>query len=207
MYLYNSAVEQVISTVDEYHAVVGLLQNSCDVGTTFLSSATGAITDTANNGGVLRCTDAGHGLSTGQYLTVVGMADAAHNGITRVTVIDVDTFDCDNIVYNSDSDTGNWLRGTSITIDDGYQNTVAVDFSASITSVGNLKNYKFEIFKNIVEQNEYVAERKIGTASDLGTVSAGGVVSLVPGDTIWWAVMNTVDAVNYVIKHCNVHFH
>lgn len=207
LFLYDSAVEQVISTTDLYHAVIGMGPNSCTEGVTYITSLSGAITSTANNGGVLRVTDATHGLDTGNFVTLVGMGDALHNGVTAVTVIDPNTFDCDDIVYNSDADTGIWHRGDGIVIDAKHDNRVGIDWSASFTSDGNLKNYQLECFQNTTELNEFVGERKVGTGGDLGNASAGGIVDLVAGDVLWFAIKCTNDTTTATIKHCNVHLH
>jgi hypothetical protein len=206
MYLYDASAVQTINAVNQYHGVIGFSEGSCTDGTTFLASSTGAITNTANNGGVLRCTDATHGLTTGQYVTLNGMGDSAHVGTTRVTVIDTDTFDCDNITYNSAADTGSWQRGSSITVNTGYQGNYDVSLTTSYLSAGALKDYKFEIVKNATHIDEIAFERKIGTASDLGSASAGGILSLAAGDTVWIVIEGTSDTTNATLVHANMHF-
>ena len=205
MYVYDSAVATSIDAVDQYHAVqvfgTGTLLN----GITFTAGTNGAITDTADNGGTLRCTDASHGLATGQYVTLTGMGDAAHVGSTAVTVIDANTFDCDDISHNSDNDTGNWQRGASLTVDTGHGGDFHCVFSMSFTSAGNNKNYKFELVKNTTDLDEFAAEEKVQTANDLGNASAQGTVVLNGGDVLWLQVENTTDATNLTITHGNVH--
>jgi hypothetical protein len=205
MYVYDSAVAIVIHAVDQYHAVGGLGLDGCNSGITFLASASGNVTDTADNGGVLRCESVAHGLTTGNYLSLVGMGDGAHVGFTRVSVVDVDTFDCDNIVYSSSGDTGFWDRGSSLTVDQGKGGLYNVAFSASVLSAGNNKNYKFELMRDTTELNEFAAERRINVAGDLGSISAAGLVGLTGGDTVWLVVENTTDATNLTLKHANVH--
>lgn len=206
MYIYDSAIAIVINVVDEYHGVKGFSVGGANNGMTYLASATGAITNTADNGsGKLRCTDVAHGLLTGQYVTLTGMGDTAHNGVTRVTKIDADTFDCDDISFNSGADTGTWDRGSSLTVDTDKGGTYSVSFSCSLLSAGTNKTYKFECYKNTTPLDEFAAERKIAVASDLGNLASSGAVVLVPGDTIWLAVKNTIDATNLTIKHANVH--
>jgi len=206
MYIYDSALAQVINVVDEYHAITGLSAGSSLDGMTFLASATGAITNTADNGsGKLRCTDVAHGLTTGQYVTLTGMGDTAHNGVTKVTWMDADTFDCDNISHNSDADTGTWDRGSSLSIDTGSEGKYTIGFSASLLSAGNNKNYKFEIYKNTTPLDEFAAERRIAVANDLGNMASIGIANLVVGDVLWLAVANTTDTTDLTIKHANVH--
>lgn len=205
MYMYEATKTITINATDEYHGVEGFGAGTQISGTTFLASANGVITSTANNGGVLRCTDAGHGLTTGQYIALNGMGDALHVGTTRVTVIDASTFDCDDIAYNSAADTGFWQRGSSISIDSGFGGTYVITFSMSILSVANNKNYKFEMVKNTTDLDEFAAERKIAIQNDLGNMGASGIVSLAAGDVIWQKVENRTDSSNLVIEHANVH--
>lgn len=204
MYLYNATNTVTINTTNAYHAVTGLLEGSVDGAFTYLASSTGSITSTANNGGVLRCTDATHGLTTGQVVTLNGMGDAAHNGVTHVTVIDLNTFDCDDIAYSSAADTGSWQRGSSLTLNDGYGGHYNSDFSVTGNVGSANKNLKVEIYKNISAFDEFAVERAF-SITGYGNMSSGGVGFLVPGDIIWMAVENTTDTTDFVIRHANLH--
>lgn len=207
LFLYDSSVLQTISAANTYHAVTGMGENSCTEGVTYIDSLVGVVTSTADNGGILRCTDVGHGLDTGNYLTLVGMGNSSHDGVTRVTVVDLDTFDCDDISYSSSGDSGNWRRGSAIVISENYQNRLGLDWSASFTASSNNKNFQIECFKNTTELNEIVAERKVGTGGDLGNASSGGIVDVSSGDVVWFAIKNTTDTTDCTIKHCNLHIH
>jgi len=204
-YAYEAAEAIVINGANQYHGVSGLQQDGCNLGTTFLASATGAVTDTADNASILRCTSVAHGLATGQYLSLTGPGDAAHAGLTRVTVISVDLFDCDDIAYSSAEDTKTWTRGASIKIDVGRGGFFWVSFSTSLLSAGVNKNYKFEVAKNAVEQDTIVSERKISVSNDLGSMSSGGTIKLSSNDTVWMIVKNTTDSTNLTIEHMNLH--
>ncbi|MCP4568557.1 MAG: hypothetical protein GY841_13350, partial [FCB group bacterium] len=162
------------------------------------------ITDTDDNGGVLQCTDVAHGLTTGQYITLHGMADAAHDGETRVTVVSVDVFDCDDIAHNSDSDTGNWSRGSSLTVDSGGAGNYHISYSASVRAGDNGKRFKLEIVKNTTHLDEFATWRKIANGNDVGNLAASGIVTLVEGDTIWAHTKNTDDDADLIIDYANV---
>ena len=207
MYMYDATQTITIDAVDQYHAVIGFSTGSHMSGWTFTASSTGAITDTANNGGTLRCTDVAHGLTTGQYISLTGMGDAAHVGSTAVTVIGADTFDCDDITYNSDGDTGNWQRGSSLTADTNSDGHYYLSWAASIQSAANNKNFKFELVKNNTDLDEFAAERKMAIQDDLGSIASGGIVEVTAGDVIWLQVEGTTDATNLVIEHANVHLY
>lgn len=208
MFMYEAAQTITINAVNQYHAVYGFSEGvHTSAGVTFGAGATGSITDTADASTVLRCTSVGHGLTTGQYVTLTGMGDALHVGTSRVTVVDVDTFDCDDITYNSIDDTGFWSRGSSLTVQTGFGGFYQVTFSASIASFGINKDYKFEAIVNATSFDEIVIERKISTASDLGAISTSGPILLSGGDVLWMKVENTLDTSDLLIEHANMHMH
>jgi hypothetical protein len=204
MYVYNASQTITINTTNVYHAVIGLLEIAVNGAVTYKVSLVGAITNTADNGGVLRCTDVAHGLDDGDYVTLNGMGDAAHDGVTRITYIDADTFDCDDITYNSAADTGDWQRGTSLTINDGYGGIYDGAFSVTASSAVSNKNFKFEIYKNTTAFDEFAWERLFGNTG-WGVGASGGVGVLEAGDVLWMAVENTTDSQNVVIRHANFH--
>jgi hypothetical protein len=205
LFAYEASQLITIDGVNQYHAVIGLSEGSCNGGVTYTASATGSITDTEDNSGTLRCTDVGHGLTTGQYVTLTGMGDAAHAGITAVTVISVDVFDCDDIAYNSIDDTGTWSRGSSMTVNTGRGGMYLLTYSSSLLSAGINKNYRFELYKNTSPLDEFASERKIAVASDLGVIGASGLRILTGGDVVWMATKCTTDDSNLTIEHANVH--
>lgn len=204
MYLYDATLTLTIDAVDQYHAVQGLLEGSDVEGLTYLASSSGAITDTEDNSGTLRCTDVGHGLTTGQYVTLHGMGDAAHAGTTGVTVISADVFDCDDIAYNSIDDTGNWSRGSSLTVDNYHQGVYHIIYSASLLSAANNKNFKVEVCVNTTDQDEYASEEKLTLTTDIQNLGSGGIVHLSVGDVVWLKAKGTTDDTNLIIEHANV---
>ena len=206
MYMYEAAQTITINTKDVYHAVIGASAGSHEIGFTFLASATGEITDTENNGGVLRCTNKlpTHGLTTGQFITLNGMGDALHNGVTGVTVIDQNTFDCDDIAYNSIDDTGSWQRGSSLTIDAGYGGTYTGGYSITGKVASANKNFKAEVYAGTTAFDEFATERLFGNTG-FGVAASGGIGKLPAGSVLWVAVQNTTDTTNLVIEHMNLH--
>lgn len=204
MYMYEASELITINTANVYHAVTGFSAGSVNSAATFTASSTGAITDTENNGsGVLRCTDVGHGLTTGQFITINGMGDAAHNGITGVTVIDANTFDADDIAYNSDSDTGEWQRGSSLTIKSGFGGSFSGGFSITGAAASANKNFKFEVYGGTTPFDEFAVEALFPN-SNYNNVGSNGIGNLLAGTVLWIAVENTTDAANITIEHANL---
>ena len=149
----------------------------------------------------------GHGLTTGDYICTHGMADALHVGTTRVTVIGVDTFDCDDISYNGVDAGGNWSKGDSLTVDAGSDGTYIVSFATSCYSPdGNNKTFKIEMVKNTTDLDEFALERKFGIQTDVGAMGTSGIVALVAGDKVWMKVKNVdADTSDITFKHANLH--
>lgn len=204
MYMYEATELITINTTNVYHAVTGFSAGSVNSAATFTASATGSITDTADNGsGVLRCTDVGHGLTTGQFITLNGMGDAAHNGITEVTVIDADTFDAEDITYNSDNDTGEWQRGSSLTIKSGFGGSFNGGFSVTAAAAAANKNFKFEIYGGTTAFDEFAVEALFPN-SNYNNVGSSGIGNLPAGTVMWMAVKNTTDSGNITVEHANL---
>jgi len=72
--------------------------------------STGSITNwSSGTGGLARATDASHGLSTGDVITVTGAG--VYNGIRTVTVIDSNNFDLDDVIFGEASGgVGSWVK-------------------------------------------------------------------------------------------------
>jgi hypothetical protein len=135
------------------------------------------------------------------------MVDAAHVGTTKVTVIDVDTFDCDNITYNSAADTGAWSQGDYLQVSAGASGHWQIGWSASMSSPDAAnKTFKLECVKNITDIDEGATQRKFGIQNDVGVVaSASNIVELVAGDRIWMQVQNVeADTSNVSFLHAHL---
>lgn len=201
--MYEAAQGITIQAQNQYHMLYGFATDGCNNGITFTTSATGTITDTEDNGsGDLRCTDVAHGLTTGQYISLVGMGDAAHVGLTAVTVIGVDTYDCDDIAYNSDNDTGNWIRGSSLKIDQGHGGVYSVSFAVSLVAAGANQDLRFEISKNATMIDDIAVEDTFGTS--IVSAASGTNLKLVSGDVVTLLVNNTTSSTNLTISHANM---
>lgn len=193
----SGGAEFAIGTTNVWHAMSTL---STDIAseTTLYAGSTGAITDTADNGGVLRVTDVDHGLTTGDCITLVGMGDPVHDGVTSVTVINSSTFDADNITYNSINDTGTWHKGAYIQVN--KRGRYQLNWSFSMASAGNNKVFDFTAFKNCSVIPITTRDRKFGTAGDVGIGHGGGNFVLEKDDKIWFGFRNTTDATNITLS-------
>ncbi len=187
-----------IDTQNEWHAfstpATGLTSSNVDVD----QGSTGAITNTADNGGVLRCTDVDHGLVSGDFVTLTGMGDAAHDGVTQITVINADTFDCDDIAWSSNADTGTWHHGSHIV--PLRRGAYRVDYSFSVSSVAVNQVFDFVVFKNTSTVSGTQIQRKFSAGGDVGALAGTGVVFLEKDDHLFFAVRNTTGTGNVTIS-------
>ena len=170
---------------------------------TFVSGANGVITDTANNGGLLRITDVAHGRTTGDILSINGLATAAQNGITTITRIDDDTFDCQNISFATIDETGTWQMGAYLLAPTGAAGDYRIMFASTVISASANKTYTIQAMVNRVEDDGLFAEVRLASA-DVSAMAFGGIHTLAAADRIWVCVNRLTDGTNITLKHFNL---
>lgn len=191
-----------ITTVDDPVAVeLGASSHLADF--TFQAGANGTITDTANNSGTLRITDAAHGRVTGDILTINGLATAAQNGITAITRIDDNTFDCDDITFVTIDETGTWQMGSYLLVPTGGAGDYRAMFTASAVSASANKTYLLELGILATLQNDVLIERRF-SSGDIGALGFGGLITLADADRVWICITGITDATNLTLKHFNL---
>jgi hypothetical protein len=195
IFAHGNATATVINAVDELHLVT-IFSNGEMSGVSAVAGSTGAITDTGDSTGQLQITSNGHSLTSGEVVSITGLTTAAQNGLTRVTVVDVNTFDCDDISYATASETGAWQRGHQLKIATGNDGVYRVGFNATVTSAGDAKKYRWVVVKNITEKTNISVTRVGDTGASEGSISASGLVDLAAGDIISLAVEGNTDATN-----------
>ncbi len=206
MYLDGYGTPVAITTVGDPAALEGF-SSSHLVDFTFVASKNGVITDTANNGsGKLRITDVTHGLATGDIVTINGLATAAQNGVTTITKITNDVFDCDDISFATIDETGTWQMGSYLLTPTGGAGTYLALFFNSATPAGTNKTYLIQLCVNITSQVDAKAERKFG-AADIGSYPLGGFITLADGDRVWLSTTGLTDATEITYKHANLSIH
>lgn len=208
MYIYGGASTTFIDTVQRYHLARGFAQGTLNKWT-FDAGSYGSIIDTANNGsGKLRITTStDHTLTTGCIVSITGLATNSQNAVTRVTVINSTTFDCDDISYSSPDEVGTFNRGSSLIAGVGAAGVYHVCFSASVTSFGNNKKYNWEIIQNVTERDNISITRMIATGTDEGAVGASGLLTIAEGDIITLAVEGLTDTTDLTFINTNVNLH
>ena len=77
-------------------------------GTFYQQGSLISITAVADNGGILRCTSTAHGLPDGKVVVLSDFAEITYNSVARITKIDDDTFDVEEIIFVPGADSGNF---------------------------------------------------------------------------------------------------
>ncbi len=170
---------------------------------TFVGGANGAITDTANNSGTLRITDVAHGLTTGDIVTVNGLATASQNGLTTITRIDDDTFDCQNLSFATIDETGTWQMGAYLLTPTGGAGDYRIQMSSSVLSSSANKTFTMQGMVNRDEDDGLFAEVRLASA-DVSNMSFGGIHTLATADRIWICINGLTDGTNITLKHFNL---
>ncbi len=170
---------------------------------TFVAGANGVITDTANNGGLLRITDVAHGLVTGDIVSINGLATAAQNGITVITRIDDDTFDCVDISFATIDETGTWQMGAYLLTPTGGAGDYRIMFTSSVLSASANKTYTIQAMIGTSEDDGLFAEVRLASA-DVSEMAFGGIHTLAVADRLWVCINGLTDGTNITLKHFNL---
>ncbi len=170
---------------------------------TFVAGANGVITDTANNGGLLRITDVAHGLVTGDIVSINGLATAAQNDVTVITRIDDDTFDCQDITFVTIDETGTWQMGAYLLTPTGGAGDYRIMFASSVLSASANKTYTIQAMVGTVADDGLFAEVRL-SSSDVSGLAFGGIHTLAVADRLWVCVNGLTDGTNITLKHFNL---
>lgn len=205
MYMDSNGTATTITIKDKSVAIEGFSSSHLQ-DFTAVSSKNGVITDTASNGGILRITDATHGLSTGDIITINGLATPAQNATTAITEQGVNEFDCDNISWVTDNETGTWQMGSYLLVPTGGVGTYLVSMSSSATPAGTNKTYLVQLCIGIAAQVDVKVERKFG-AADIGSMAMSGLITLAVANRVWISVQGLSDGTDITFKHINLFLH
>lgn len=205
MYMDSNGTATTITDANKAVAIEGF-SSSHLIDLTFVSSKNGVITDTINNGGILRCLDASHGLTTGDIITINGLATAAQNKTTTITKFDNNNFDCDDITFATASESGTWQMGSYLLIPTGGDGTFLASMSSSATPVGANKTFLIQLCINTTAQVDVKVERKF-SAADIGSLSMTGFITVVAANRVWISATGLTDGANITFKHINLLIH
>lgn len=170
---------------------------------TFQGGSNGVITNTADNSTVLRITDASHGLVTGDIVTINGLATASQNAMTKITRIDDNTFDCDDITFATASETGTWQMGSYLLVPAGGAGDYRVMFTATATAASANKTYTAQLVVGITLDDPMISEVRLAS-TDVSMMGFGGIHTLAVADRVWICLNGLTDGTNITLKHFNL---
>ncbi len=204
MHLHGNAVETVINTANVAHLVQGLFSDERSKGFTFSAGSTGAITAFADaGGGKVTVTSASHTLTDGTIISISGTTN--YNGVFAVSDVLGNDFNITD-TWVSDDATGNFYEGDNLVVDPGSEGIYKIDFHAHGFSASANKTFEFELYKNTTIQEVVEAKRRFAS-NDVGTIGGGGIISVIAGDIITFAVFGATDTTNFTLEHTNISMH
>lgn len=202
LYLYDNAAALSIDTAGVYHGVTGLASGTVS-GFTAGTSLDGVIASVAEGtpaDGKVTVTDVGHGLTTGDIVTIHGSTD--YDGVYAITWLTADTFEI--TAAWTVTRTGFWHRPSRLVTGANSAGPARVCFNVSVNAAANGKRYKLEIFVGTAEQNNIAAEYQAGVNTSWQTVSACGIVTLAASDQVWIGIEGITDATDVTVVHGNL---
>ena len=205
IYIDGSSTATTITDANKPVAIEGFSSSHLQ-DFTVVSSLNGTITDTETGAGKLRITDADHGLETGDIITVNGLATASQNGTTAITKVSSSVFDCDNLSWATDDQTGTWQMGTYLLVPTGGDGTYLVSMTSSATSADVNKTFIIQLCINITAQVDVKVERKF-SASDIGSIGMIGLITLAATNRVWISATGLTDGTDITFKHANLVLH
>jgi len=208
MYLNNNSNAEVISTA----AYPVLLMNFTAGSLSGFTFDAGRIVDAdiaseADATQLEVTTSAAHNLTTGDIVSQTGMNNAAHNGVTTVTVTAATTYTCDQIAYagNAGASSGDIVEGSHLIAGTGAAGMYSICWHLSVTPAA-ASIYKAQIHKNYTACTTCVGQRKFPN-NDQGNIVGGGIATIADADKIYIGITCTDGTNNIVNQYGNFSLH
>lgn len=210
MYLNDNNTDTVIGTADHpvmlHSFTTGSLQGfTFDAGRIVDADIANEIDAGA---GVLQIETSGaHNLTTGDVVSQTGMADAAHNGITIITVVNGTNYTCDDIVYNANAgvSAGHIVEGSHLIAGTGSAGQYLVSFHIS-THVDAADTVKLQLYINSTACIKCIGQRRFAN-NDQGNITGGSIVTIAEGNKIYLTVTNTTGTNDLTNQYGNFVMH
>ena len=198
-WFYDNSVALSVETVDIPIAMQGpIVGELSDM--TFHSGSTGVTSVFADGtGGTVTVTSAGHGLSNGAIITIMG--STSYNGVFEVSSVTTDTFKITD-TWVADDGVATWIEPTSLLV-----NTAGVyDGSAHISvSVDGACTLIWMPYNGTTPIPKATTERKLPN-NDIGSSAMAILIDLSVGDILWMSVQSSA-LVDITSKHGGMRFH
>jgi len=187
---------QVVATIETANTPHACIAFSTGVvaNWSFIAGITGAITLYADYSGTVAnailATCVGHGLTTGNWITIRGTAGPNdYNGVRQITKVNNDTFYfVENGLWNADAGASDFEMGDCLTPDVGADGIYEVSWNMSADEGGAAGSiFQFEIYINGSVQTKVGAERKFSN-NDVGSMTGGGIITIAASDVVWFSL-------------------
>jgi hypothetical protein len=212
MYMYESNDTITIAVASKYHMMSNADWVTGSVeGWSFQDGTTGAIASFADYSGTvadtISATDVGHGLVTGDDISIVGTTGGRlYDGVYTITRIDDDSFYFTNTNW-VDTQTATWYEGAYLQASAGSAGLYILNWSVTFASAhASANRYTFKTYINSTAVDQAAAE-STSAAAEFRSVSASAIVTITDGDRIYLAVQNITDTDNLECEHANISLH
>ncbi|MCK5605739.1 hypothetical protein KAR91_27840 [Candidatus Pacearchaeota archaeon] len=208
MHVHDNSTATLISTANSPHLMQGLFAEEDIDGFTFVAGSTGPIAAFAEYStvvsGTTKVTDVDHGLSSGAILSISGTT--SYNDVFEATVIDSDNYYITD-TFVADDATGNWYEGDKLINTTGKNGKYRVEFHGFGTPETNNDILEFHLHKDASAIASLESKRKFTSSTDVGAISASGLISIADGEAITMSISNTTGTDDFTMEHVNVVIH
>lgn len=198
-WFYDNAVALTVETVDIPIAMQGpIVGELSDM--TFNSGSTGVTSVFADGtGGTVLVTSAGHGLSNGAIITIMG--STSYNGVFEVSSVTTDTFKITD-TWVADDGVATWIEPTSLLVNTAGIYHGDAHISASVDGICTLI---WMPYSGTTPIPKATTERKFPN-NDIGSSAMSILIELSVGDILWMSVQST-SLVDITSKHGGMRYH
>lgn len=195
-----------IETASTPHAMVAWATGAV-ADWTFTAGITGAITAYADYSGTVagtvKATCVGHGLTTGDFITIRGTTN--YNGVFEITTIDSDEFYFTD-TWVADDGASDFEMGDYLTPNAGVEGDYHITWQISGSEGGGAGGtFHFRVYADATEATKLTTQRKFSN-NDVGSMGGTAIITVAASDRIWMALES--DGTNdLTIEHANINLH
>ena len=175
-----------------------------DAGGAGTSHAIASIADGADSGvDIAVTTSTSHGLSAGDIVSQSNLTSAVYTGFFKVKAIISDTVYEVAAVFTA-TDTGTMDQAAVLICPVGGAGSYLCHWSCDATSATNNETFDFAIHLDAAHQSKTNAQRKFGTAGDVGSMGNMALVDIADGEKISFMAKNADSAGNITIRNLHI---
>lgn len=206
-----NTTESTIYAQDQNHPAVGA-PTTLSSGITVNAGTTATINSFADYSGTVAgtisaTTAAAHGLSTGEWVVVLGdLIEAGdpqpYYGVYQITVIDTTSFYFTSAAWNGTS-TGYVYRGDQFVVP--HTGWYKLSAYGTFQSAGANQTYQIDAYVNGTLTTPFAIEITAKSAGALSSAAIAANLSLTAGDVLWYSVSNLTSAANFTLQTASIH--